>query len=117
MVLAWDEGKQLIFGICRKPKQASKYVDTSSMHRPTVFKSVTRGVFTRIAQLTSKSKAMKKMKFNQVYREHTKALADAGVAPKDFPTIGKLQELEEEKLQRLKKKNQQHTGTNKLFIL
>eukprot|EP00957_Ditylum_brightwellii_P085225 6481184-Ditylum_brightwellii.AAC.1 len=35
MVMMWAKGTQLNFGVYKKPKQALKYVDTSSMHRPT----------------------------------------------------------------------------------
>eukprot|EP00957_Ditylum_brightwellii_P046110 3498111-Ditylum_brightwellii.AAC.1 len=34
----------LRFGVYRKPKQALKYVDTSSTHKSTAFKSITSGV-------------------------------------------------------------------------
>eukprot|EP00957_Ditylum_brightwellii_P001115 88586-Ditylum_brightwellii.AAC.1 len=44
MAMARDNSKQLNFGVYRKPKQALKYVDTSSTHRPTAFKSITSGL-------------------------------------------------------------------------
>eukprot|EP00957_Ditylum_brightwellii_P089811 6839685-Ditylum_brightwellii.AAC.1 len=56
--MMWDDSKKLNFGVYRKPKQALKYVDTSSTHNPTV------------------------------YLEHAKALQNAGIASKEFPTIG-----------------------------
>eukprot|EP00957_Ditylum_brightwellii_P064512 4895838-Ditylum_brightwellii.AAC.1 len=73
MAMMWDDNKRLNFGLYRKPKEVLKYVDTSSTHRPT------------------------HLKFDQVCLEHAKALQDAGVALKEFPTIGKLKDPEDEK--------------------
>eukprot|EP00957_Ditylum_brightwellii_P109615 8360523-Ditylum_brightwellii.AAC.1 len=105
MAMTWDDNKQLNFGVSRKPKQVLKYVDTSSTHRSTVFKSITSGVLTCITQLTSKSTALQNLKFDQVYPEHVEALHDAGVALREFPTIGKLQDLEDEKCQQHEEEN------------
>eukprot|EP00957_Ditylum_brightwellii_P132771 10124460-Ditylum_brightwellii.AAC.1 len=55
MALSWDNENNLQFGVYRKPKQDLKYVDTNSTYRPTMFKSITNGVFTRITRPTSKS--------------------------------------------------------------
>eukprot|EP00957_Ditylum_brightwellii_P076272 5797474-Ditylum_brightwellii.AAC.1 len=48
MALTWEGGKWFNLGFYRKLKQALKYKETSSMHRPTVFKFITSKFFIRI---------------------------------------------------------------------
>eukprot|EP00957_Ditylum_brightwellii_P210037 15364502-Ditylum_brightwellii.AAC.2 len=66
MSLLWNEDSGLSFGVYRKPKQALKCVDTSSITRPTV------------------------------YPEHTKALSKAMVPPENSSPFVELQDKEME---------------------
>ncbi len=44
-----------------------KYVDRESTHRPTTFKSIAKGVFTRLARLTSEIAANGNARIDEVY--------------------------------------------------
>eukprot|EP00957_Ditylum_brightwellii_P046785 3550732-Ditylum_brightwellii.AAC.1 len=58
MRMEWDdESGNMKFSVFPKPNQALEYVDRNSTHRPTMFKSIANGVFTRLARLTSKNMA------------------------------------------------------------
>eukprot|EP00957_Ditylum_brightwellii_P114706 8746707-Ditylum_brightwellii.AAC.1 len=71
----WDrECGEMRFLVFRKPNQALKYVDRESTHRPTTFKSIASGVFTRLARLTLNIAANGKAQINEVYPEHAEAL-------------------------------------------
>eukprot|EP00957_Ditylum_brightwellii_P016085 1211601-Ditylum_brightwellii.AAC.1 len=79
------------FSVFRKPNQALKYVDRGSTHRPTTFKSIVNGGFTRLARLTSKIAANENARINEIYPDHAEALFAADLAPPtDFPTFNKL---------------------------
>eukprot|EP00957_Ditylum_brightwellii_P104891 7994401-Ditylum_brightwellii.AAC.1 len=53
MEMRWDEAsREMRFSVFQKPNQALKYIDKASAHRPTTFKSIANGVFTRLARLT-----------------------------------------------------------------
>eukprot|EP00957_Ditylum_brightwellii_P165861 12627707-Ditylum_brightwellii.AAC.1 len=89
-----------------KPNQALKYVDKNSTHRPTTFKSIANGVFTRVARLTSKIAANQNARIDDIYPDHAKALFTADLAPPtDFPTFNKLwQDDERQKNKPIKSK-------------
>ena len=50
-------------------------------------KAIPYGVFKRLAKLTSKTKGNLKKKINILYPQHIKALSDAKLTPKKFPTM------------------------------
>ena len=74
-----------------------KYVDKQSLHRQSVFKSISKGVYTRLIRLTSVTEENKGLTINEVYLEHTKALQMAGLITDKFPTIEELRLKEEER--------------------
>eukprot|EP00957_Ditylum_brightwellii_P063851 4845075-Ditylum_brightwellii.AAC.1 len=92
MRMEWDnENKGMKFSVYRKPKQALKYVERNSTHRPTMFKSIANGVFTRLARRTSKNVANGHDRIDDIYLDHAKALFTADLAPPtDSPTFEDL---------------------------
>eukprot|EP00957_Ditylum_brightwellii_P208869 15359327-Ditylum_brightwellii.AAC.1 len=68
MKLLWDIKGNLEFKVYRKKGQALKYDDKQSLHRQSVFKSISK----------------------EVYPEHTKALQIAGLTTGKFPTLENL---------------------------
>eukprot|EP00957_Ditylum_brightwellii_P182163 13878894-Ditylum_brightwellii.AAC.1 len=57
MRMKW-ENEKLLFRVYRKEDQQLKYVDQQSTHRPSTFKSIATGVYTRLSHLTSYSDSM-----------------------------------------------------------
>eukprot|EP00957_Ditylum_brightwellii_P042737 3235917-Ditylum_brightwellii.AAC.1 len=53
MKLLWDKEGNLEFNVYQKKGQAMKYIDKQSLHRQPVFKSISKGVNTRLIRLTS----------------------------------------------------------------
>eukprot|EP00957_Ditylum_brightwellii_P160777 12240115-Ditylum_brightwellii.AAC.1 len=90
--MEWDdESGEMKFSVYRKPNQALKYVDRNSTHRPTTFKLIDNGVFTRLARLTLRSVANGNAQINDVYPDHAEALFTADLAPPtDFLTFDEL---------------------------
>eukprot|EP00957_Ditylum_brightwellii_P179006 13635201-Ditylum_brightwellii.AAC.1 len=97
MKLLWDKEGNLYFKAYRKKGQALKYVDKQSLHMQSVFKSISKGVYTRLIRLTSVTEENKDLTIHEVYPEHTKALQMAGLITNKFPTIEELQLKEEER--------------------
>eukprot|EP00957_Ditylum_brightwellii_P183924 14009810-Ditylum_brightwellii.AAC.1 len=63
----------------------------ASTHRPTTFKSITSGVFTRLTRLTLNIAANEKAQIDELYPDHPKALFTADLdPPTDFPTFQEL---------------------------
>eukprot|EP00957_Ditylum_brightwellii_P094715 7212809-Ditylum_brightwellii.AAC.1 len=79
------------FSVFRDPNQALKYVNRASTHRPTTFKSIANGVFTRLARLTSNIVANRNQQIDELYPDHAEALFIADLAPPmDFPSFQEL---------------------------
>eukprot|EP00957_Ditylum_brightwellii_P014902 1124064-Ditylum_brightwellii.AAC.1 len=97
MKLLWDKEGNLDFKVYWKKGQALKYVDKQSLHMQSVFKLISKGVFTRLIRLTSVTDKNKMLTIDEVYPEHTNALQIAGLTTKKFPTIEELQLKEEER--------------------
>jgi hypothetical protein len=53
MKMTWSEEGDLRFGVYLKPGQELKYLNSDSLHPPHCFKAITKGVFGRLASLTS----------------------------------------------------------------
>eukprot|EP00957_Ditylum_brightwellii_P099147 7551541-Ditylum_brightwellii.AAC.1 len=85
------ESREMRFLVFRKPNQALKYVNRASTQRPTTFKSIASGVFTRLARPTSNIAANGKAKIHELYQDYAKALFMADLAPQTvFPTFQEL---------------------------
>eukprot|EP00957_Ditylum_brightwellii_P137268 10465179-Ditylum_brightwellii.AAC.1 len=107
------------FSVFQKPKQALKYVDRNSTHRPTTFKSIANGVFTRLARLTLKNVANGQDKIDDIYPDHAEALFTADLAlPTDFPTFEDLwHHNEERKNKPIKSKRSKRDQRSLFFVI
>eukprot|EP00957_Ditylum_brightwellii_P150726 11476349-Ditylum_brightwellii.AAC.1 len=93
----WDEKGEMRFQVYRKENQVLKYVDKANTHRPTTFKSIANGVFTRLARLTSNTATNQNLQIDELYPDHAEALFTADLAsPMDFPTFKELWEEDEQ---------------------
>eukprot|EP00957_Ditylum_brightwellii_P202868 15332142-Ditylum_brightwellii.AAC.1 len=90
MELHKQEDKEEGQGTHIKEDKQLKYVDQQSAHRPTTFKSIATGVYTRLSQLTSYSKSTVGKSIDKLYPSHAKALNVANIVKDNFPTFGEL---------------------------
>lgn len=104
MKMSWTDDGQLRFNVFNKKKQAIKYVEKGSTHRPCTFKSISSGVYTRLGRLTSNTPGNAKLQINKLYPLHTKALLTADLELVDFPTMGKTWKKEKEMKEKLSSK-------------
>eukprot|EP00957_Ditylum_brightwellii_P046763 3548933-Ditylum_brightwellii.AAC.1 len=84
------ESNRLLFQVYRKEDQQFKYVDRQSTHRPTTFKSIVTGVYTRLSRLTSYSKSTVEKPIDKLYPDHAAALKAADLADDNFPKFGEV---------------------------
>jgi hypothetical protein len=112
MKLSWSEEGDLRFGVYLKSGQQLKYLNNVSSHPPHCFKAITKGVFGRLASLTSLTNESRYKSIKDLYPRHFEALDKAGLAPKYIPTLQEIldrnkgkEERKEEKLERDKQRN------------
>ena len=74
----------------RNEDQQLKYMDRQSTHRPTTFKSIATGVYTRLSRLTSYSKSMAEKSIDKLYPDHAAALKVADLVDNNFPKFGEV---------------------------
>ena len=86
MELRWHQNKP-IFRVHLKPNQKLKYLNKSSNHTPSCFKSIYSGVFKRLAKLTTKIPQIQDQLITEIYPSHAKALLKADLLPKKVPTL------------------------------
>ena len=84
------ESNRLLFQVYRKEDQQLKYMDQQSTHRPTTFKSIATGVYTRLSRLTSYSDSTAKMPIDKLYPDHAAALKSANLLDDNFPKFGEV---------------------------
>ena len=73
-----------------KPNQQLKYPNTGSTHTNETFNAIPSGIFYRIAKLTSRTNKNAKIKIDERYQGHAKALSKAGLAPKVYQTKNEI---------------------------
>eukprot|EP00957_Ditylum_brightwellii_P002610 200423-Ditylum_brightwellii.AAC.1 len=66
MRMKWEKD-ELVFRVYKKENQWLKYVDKSSNHKQSPFKSITMGVLTSLERLTSREKELCDVGVNQIY--------------------------------------------------
>ncbi len=82
MKMSWSEEGDLRFGVYLKPGQQLKYLNNVSTHPNHCFKAITKGVFGRLASLTSLTDESRYKSIKDLYRRHFEALHLAGLSPK-----------------------------------
>mmetsp|Transcript_7330 Transcript_7330/g.10774 ORF Transcript_7330/g.10774 Transcript_7330/m.10774 type:complete len:191 (+) Transcript_7330:108-680(+) len=109
MEMRWKLGK-FFFKVYHKKNQQLKCVDCLSMRRQSTFKSITKGVLTRLGRLTSRAKELDLLRVDPIYLDHAKALLITDVALVFFSTFGEIWKKEDEV-----STNQEEGQTNYLF--
>ena len=117
MKLLWDIKGNLEFKVYRKKGQALKYDDKQSLHRQSVFKSISKEVFTHLIRLTSVTEESKNLTIDKVYPEHTKALQIAGLTTGKFPTLENLQLKEEERKNSKNEKEKSQKDNRTIYFI
>eukprot|EP00957_Ditylum_brightwellii_P097170 7400501-Ditylum_brightwellii.AAC.1 len=82
--------EKLLFQVYRKEDRQLKYVDQQSTHRPSTFKSIATGVYTRLSQLTSYSDSTANKFIDKLYPDHAEALNAANLVNGKFPKFGEI---------------------------
>ena len=95
---------ELNFSVFRKAGQQLKYVGKESTHTPGTLRAIPSGVLNRLAKLASRKTSLHSEGVEKVYPDHANALRKAGLAPPDFPTMGDLWKMQDEKLETANKK-------------
>ena len=85
-----DADRALEYQVHRKPNQQLKYLNKGITHTNTTFNAIPRGIFYRLAKLTSRTKKNTQIKIDERYQGHAKALSKAGMAPKIYPTLKEI---------------------------
>ena len=80
----------LEYEVHQKSNQQLKYLNKGSTHTNATFNAIPSGIFYRLAKLTSRTKKNAKMKIDERYQGHAKALSKAGMAPKVYPTMNEI---------------------------
>jgi len=88
-LISWEDRglSQLAFLVYNKPNQHLKYLNSSSIHKKTVFHAIPRGVFHRLANLTSFNNLNKDKTVDELYSIHAKALRTVGLVCDEFPVL------------------------------
>ena len=91
---------------------AEVFKQTSALTPPHCFKAITKGVFGRLASLTSLTDESRYKSIKDLYPRHFEALENVGLTPKYVPTLQEVLDLnkgkeqrKEEKLERKKQRN------------
>jgi hypothetical protein len=113
MKMSWSEEGELRFGVYLKPGQQLKYLNNNITHPNHCFRAITnKGVFGRLASLTSLKDDSNYKSIKDLYPRHYEALKNAGLTPKYVPTLQEVIDLnkgkeqcKEEKLVRDKQRN------------
>ena len=71
MTISWNCRGELRFKVYTKPNQQLKYLNKGSCHTHHCFTAIPRGVFGRLARLTSKTRRNLKTPINELYPDHT----------------------------------------------
>ncbi len=75
-----------------KQNQRLSYLEKCSTHPSTVFKAIPRGVFKRLAKLTTKTPENANTLLDQLYPQHAKTLKSANLNPPKYPSINEVNE-------------------------
>ena len=87
---------KLRFRVHLKENQRLQYLNSESTHTCACLRAIPRGVFNRLAKLTSRKRSTMKSKMDDLYPDHCTALSEAGLLPEEIPMMGEvLRELKE----------------------
>ena len=97
MSLYWSACSRLATRVYRKPLQELKYIPWGSTHTPACLHAIPKGVFHRLAKLTSVDNNLLDVKVNEVYLDYMRALLKANlIQDSNIPTFGSLWQLRDD---------------------
>ena len=99
MKMRWTPEGELNFSVFRKSWQQLKYVGKETTHTPGTLRTIPSGFLNRLSKLTLRKPSLHSEGVYKVYPDHANALRKAGLAPPDFPTMGDLWKMQDEKLE------------------
>ena len=105
MKMRWTPEGDLVCIVFRKAGQQLKHAGKESTHTPGTLCAIPSGVLNRLAQLTLRKASLNSEWVDKVYPDHANALRKAGIAPPDFPTMGDLWKMQDEKRRMRTKQN------------
>ena len=73
-------------------------------HTPGSLRTIQSGVMHRLVKLTSQKPYLSDEGVDKVYPHHVNALCEAGLEPPNFPTMGDLWKIQDEKMDNNKEK-------------
>jgi len=89
MEMYWVD-QDLQFRVHMKENQELKYLNKGSSHTNSCFKAIPHGVMGRLGKLTSRNRETENVRMDILYPKHAAALRLANIAPRKFPTLGKV---------------------------
>eukprot|EP00957_Ditylum_brightwellii_P136367 10400218-Ditylum_brightwellii.AAC.1 len=89
MKVKW-ENEKLLFPVYRKEYQQLKYIDQQSTHRPSTFKSIATGVYTRLSWLKSYSDSTANKSIDKLYPNLAEASNTVNLVNGRFPKFGEI---------------------------
>ena len=98
MEIIWSPEWDLQLGVFRKKGQRLKYVGIGSTHTPGTLRSIPQGFFNRHAKLNSREPFLHYKGLDKIYPDYANALREAGLAPPNFPKMGDLCKIQDEKM-------------------
>ena len=78
--------------------QQLKYVRKEITHTPGTLRAIPSVFMNRLAKITSQKPSPHYEEVDKVYPDHKNFLCEAGLTPPNFPTIGYLWKIQDEKL-------------------
>ena len=88
MKLVWSKkDEELQFQVYRKPNQQLKYLNTDSTHTRSCFKAIPKGVYKRLAKLTTMTESNANKTLKEIYPIHFQKLELAKLVTDDIPTL------------------------------
>jgi hypothetical protein len=88
MKLFWNDDGRLETGVYMKPNQELKYLNTESSHAPACLKAIPKGVFKRLAKLTTINGSNADESLENLYPTHVEKLRSAGLISGKIPSLG-----------------------------
>ena len=92
MKMSWSPEGDLQFGVFKKKEHQWKYVGKESTHTPSTLRAIPLKFLNRLAKLNSRKPSIHYEGVEKIYPDHANALCKAGLAPPNFPIIGRFME-------------------------
>ena len=83
----WSDRGSLHFGVCLKPNQLLKYLNTDSSHPLPLLQGSDKGSDGQISQTYNPNRRQQGKSIAEIYPKHTEALAEAGYKTGNLPTL------------------------------